>query len=142
MLTIFTQWVTLPWICFPKSWLKFLFHCVVYSDNFVRWWFRLRVLVVISFTVEDKEVSSAKCFGLDCKHFGKLFMQIKNNKGLEIAPCGTSFFLKHEGAKVTLKNPSLTTFNEKSVNMSLPWIFFSCITGVRCSPHPKEVLLP
>ena len=52
----------------------------------------LTVLVVMSFTAENKGVLSAKCFGLDYKLFGKSFMYIKNNKGPKIGPCGTLTF--------------------------------------------------
>ena len=54
--------------------LQFAFHCTTYSEVFVRLQFRLTALVVISCTVEKKEVSSAKKFGLHCKPFGKSFM--------------------------------------------------------------------
>ena len=40
----------------------------------------LRVLIKMH-RIENKEVSSAKSFGLDYKPFGKSFMYIKNNKG-------------------------------------------------------------
>ena len=67
--------------CLLGSELKFIFHCTVHSEIFVRSLFRLTVFLVISCTVENEEVSSAKSFGLDCKQFGKSFMHIKNNKG-------------------------------------------------------------
>ena len=49
--------------------LKFILHCTTHSEIFVRSWFRLTVLVVISFTLENKEVLSAKGFGLERKPF-------------------------------------------------------------------------
>ena len=44
------------------------------------------MLLVISCTVENKEVSSAKRFGLDGKPLGKSFMQMKNNKVPKLIP--------------------------------------------------------
>ena len=54
--------------------LKFVFHGTAHSEIFVRSLFKMTVLVVISCTVENKEMSSAKSFGLDCKPLGKSFM--------------------------------------------------------------------
>ena len=62
------------WACLLGSGLKFIFHHTAHSEIFVRSLFRLIVLVVIPCMVENKEVSSAKSFGLDCKPLGKLFM--------------------------------------------------------------------
>ena len=67
------------WTCLLGSGLKFIFHCTAHSEIFVRSLFRLTVLVVVSCMVENKEVSSTKSFGLECKLLGKSFMSIKNN---------------------------------------------------------------
>ena len=70
------------WAFLLESRSKFIFHCTAHLEIFVRSLFRLIVLVVIPCTVENKEVSSAKSFGLlECKPFGKSFMYTKNNKG-------------------------------------------------------------
>ena len=45
-----------------RSGLKLIFHCNARSVIFERLWFRLTVLVVISCTVENKEVLSPKSF--------------------------------------------------------------------------------
>ena len=52
-------------------------------------WLRLTVLVIMSHTAEKKQLLSVKSFGFNCKWFSKLIMYIKNNKGLNIDPCGT-----------------------------------------------------
>ena len=54
--------------------LKFIFHCTVHLEIFVRSWFRLTELMMISSTVENKEVSSVKRFGLNREPFCKSFM--------------------------------------------------------------------
>ena len=65
------------WACLQGSGLKFIFHCSVHSQIFERSWLtdyeRLIVLAVISSTLENKEVLTAKSFGLDCTPFGKSF---------------------------------------------------------------------
>ena len=53
--------------CLQGSGLKFIFHCTAHSEIFERPWLRLTVLVVISSTVESKEVLPPKSFGLDYK---------------------------------------------------------------------------
>ena len=41
------------------------------------------------FTTEKREVSSAKSLQFEERSLGKSFMQIRNNKGSKIEPCGT-----------------------------------------------------
>ena len=60
--------------CLLGSELKFIFHCTAHSKIFVRSMFKSAVLVVISCTVENKEVSSVKSFGSDYKPLDKSFM--------------------------------------------------------------------
>ena len=62
------------WACLQGSWIEFIFHCTVHSEILERSWLRLTVFVIISCTAENKEMSSAKIFGLDCKSFGKSFI--------------------------------------------------------------------
>ena len=59
------------WAYLLGSGLKFIFHCTSHSEIFFRSLFTLTVLVVISSLVENKELLSAKSFGLDCKPLGK-----------------------------------------------------------------------
>ena len=54
--------------------LKFNFHCASHSDIFERSWFKLTVLMVVTYTVENKETPQVKSFGLACKPFAKSFM--------------------------------------------------------------------
>ena len=44
--------------------------------------------IFVSPTTENREVSSAKSLGFDDNPFDNSLMQIKNNKGPRIEPCG------------------------------------------------------
>ena len=62
------------WTCLKRTKLKSIFHCTAHSEILVRSWFKLRVLALMFCTKENKAVSSAKSFRLDCQPFGKSFM--------------------------------------------------------------------
>ena len=71
------------WACLEGSGLKFSFHWYAQllfkaiTDKFVSW------------TTENREVSSAKSLGFYHKSLDKSLMKIKNNEGPRIEPCGT-----------------------------------------------------
>ena len=57
-----------------RSGLKFILHCTANTEISERSCFRLILFMVIFCMVENKELLSAKGFGLDFKPFGKSFV--------------------------------------------------------------------
>ena len=54
-----------------------------------RSWLKVVALVWMLFTTEKREVSWAKSLQFEERSLGKSFMQIRNNKGSKMEPCGT-----------------------------------------------------
>ena len=132
--------------CLHGSRLKFIFHCNANSEIFVRSLFRLTVLLVITCTVENKEVLSAKIFALDCKLFGKWFMSIKNNKGPKIDPCWTSAFTFVHDQNWPFKTTLCWRFFKKYIkrHSSLSFILFcfNLYISPSCDTFSKALDIP
>ena len=77
------------WACLEGSGLKLSFHWYAQLFIFSRSLFKAITDKSVSWTTENREVSSAKSLGFYDKSFDKLLMKIKNNKGPGIGPCGT-----------------------------------------------------
>ena len=96
---------------------------IAHSEFFKRSSFRLTVLMVISWTVENKEAPSAKSFGLDCKPFDSSFIYTKSNKSSKIYPCSTpGFTFIHDNnwpLKAILCWQFFTKFIKRHSNLSL-----------------------
>ena len=102
------------------SGLNDIFHLCAYSDIFYRSPFNTSVEVLLLYTTESGEVSSAKSFTLDSMLSEKSFMYFRKRSGPRIDSCGT---LDQEWALLNLK-PTLVSAYKVTFHAKLcqkPW---------------------
>ena len=75
--------------CLLKAGSKIIFHWKAQLLIAFRSWLKVVALVWMLFTTEKMEVSWAKSLQFEERSLGKSFMQIRNNKGSKMEPCGT-----------------------------------------------------
>ena len=128
--------------CLARSGLNFIFHWKALSLIFSTRWLRSFAEVSMSWTIENKDVSSANNLHLLLISFDESLIYIKNNKDPKMDLCGTPSWMSaqdyHWSFKTTLCFLSLRK-SSKILIISLE-IPFWC--SLKISPSSHEIRGP